>query len=264
MSPHESRIPALTLNLGGAIPVLGFGTWQMKGAQCYEAVRCALDVGYRHIDTATMYENEAEVGRAIADSGVGRDELFITTKLHPSHAGRARQVIADSLRHLRTDHVDLWLIHWPPSGDLSVPTWQQLLETRDAGFATAVGVSNYSPEQVDELIDATGVAPAVNQIPWSPRQYDEARLAHARTRGVVVEGYSPFRGSDLTDPVLSQIAAAHGVATTQVILRWHVQRDTVVIPKSATPDRIASNFDIWDFTLDDDELARIDALALRP
>ena len=264
MSPHESRIPALPLNLGGAIPVLGFGTWQMKGAQCYEAVRHALEVGYRHIDTATMYENEAEVGRAIADSGVGRDELFITTKLHPSHAGRARQVIADSLRHLRTDHVDLWLIHWPPSGDLSVPTWQRLLETRDAGFATAVGVSNYSPEQVDELVHATGVAPAVNQIPWSPRQYDEARLAHARTRGVVVEGYSPFRGSDLTDPVLSQIAAAHGVATTQVILRWHVQRDTVVIPKSATPDRIASNFDIWDFTLDDDELARIDALALRP
>jgi len=264
MSPHEGPIPALALSPGGAIPVLGFGTWQMKGAQCYEAVRCALEVGYRHIDTATMYENEAEVGRAIADSGVGRDELFITTKLHPGHADRARQVIADSLRHLHTDHVDLWLIHWPPSGDLSVPTWQQLLETRDAGFATAVGVSNYSTEQVDELIEATGVAPAVNQIPWSPRQYDEARLAHARTSGVVVEGYSPFRGSDLADPVLSQIAAAHGVATTQVILRWHVQRDTVVIPKSATPDRIASNFEIWDFALDDDELARIDTLALRP
>jgi len=264
MSPHESRIPALTLNLGGAIPVLGFGTWQMKGAQCYEAVRRALDVGYRHIDTATMYENEAEVGRAIADSGVGRDELFITTKLHPSHADRARQVIADSLRHLRTDHVDLWLIHWPPSGDLSVPTWQQLLETRNAGFATAVGVSNYSPEQVDELVHATGVAPAVNQIPWSPRQYDEARLAQARERGVVIEGYSPFRGSDLTDPVLNEIASTHGITTAQVILRWHVQRDTVVIPKSATPDRIASNFDIWDVTLDDDELARIDALALRP
>ena len=131
-------------------------------------------------------------------------------------------------------------------------------------MATAVGVSNYSVAQVDELIEATGVAPAVNQIPWSPRQYDEARLAHARARGVVIEGYSPFKGSDLSDPVLAEVAAAHGVTTAQVILRWHVQRDTVVIPKSATRERIASNFDIWNFNLDDDELARIDALALGP
>ena len=177
----------------------------MQGARCYDAVRIALEVGYRHIDTATMYENEAEIGRAIDDSGVNRDELFITTKLHPQHAGRERQVIADSLRKLRTDHVDLWLIHWPPSRGASVPTWQQLLEIRDAGLATAVGVSNYSAVQVDELIEATGVAPAVNQIPWSPRQYDEARLAHARARGVVVEGYSPFKGSDLSDPVLLDV-----------------------------------------------------------
>jgi len=264
MSPHESPVPALVLSLGGAIPVLGFGTWPMQGAGCYDAVRCALDVGYRHIDTATTYENEAEVGRAIDDSGIARDELFITTKLYPTHAGRERQVIAESLRNLRTDHVDLWLIHCPPINDASVPIWRQLLEIRDAGFATAVGVSNYSADQVDELIEATGVAPAVNQIPWSPRQYDEARLAHARARGVVVEGYSPFRGSDLADPVLTEIASTHRITTTQVILRWHVQHDTVVIPKSATPDRIASNFEIWDFALDDDELARIDTLALRP
>ena len=131
MSPHEIRIPALALSLGGAIPILGFGTWQMEGDRCYDAVRVALEVGYRHIDTATMYDNEAEIGRAIADSGVSRDELFITTKLHPQHAGRERQVIADSLRMLRTDHVDLWLIHWPPSRGASVPTWQQLLEIRD-------------------------------------------------------------------------------------------------------------------------------------
>ena len=262
MPPHEGPIPALALSLGGSIPVLGFGTWQMQGARCYDAVRSALEVGYRHIDTATMYENEAEVGRAIHDSGVAREDLFITTKLHPSHAGRAPQIIAESLRNLRTDHVDLWLIHWPPSGDLSVPTWRQLLETREAGFATAVGVSNYSPDQVDELITATGVAPAVNQIPWSPWQYDERRLADARARGVVIEGYSPFKGSDLSDPTLAEIASAHGVTAAQVILRWHVQHDTVVIPKSATPERIASNFDIWNFTLDDDELARIDALAL--
>ena len=264
MSPHEGPIPALPLSLGGTIPVLGLGTWPMVGAGCYEAVRCALEVGYRHIDTATTYENEAEIGRAIHDSGIARDELFITTKLHPKHAGRERQVISDSLRQLRTDHVDLWLIHCPPGGDESVPLWQRFLEVREAGLATAVGVSNYSTPEIDELIEATGVAPAVNQIPWTPRQYDEARLAEARARGVVVEGYSPFRGSDLADPVLTEIALAHRVATTQVILRWHVQRDTVVIPKSADPDRIASNFEIWDFTLDDDELARIDALALRP
>jgi 2,5-diketo-D-gluconate reductase A len=263
MPPHEGPIPALALSLGGSIPVLGFGTWQMQGTRCYDAVRSALDVGYRHIDTATMYENEAEVGRAIHDSGVPRDELFITTKLHPTHAKRAKQVMAESLSSLRTDHVDLWLIHWPPSDDLSVPTWRQLLETREAGFATAVGVSNYSPDQLDELIEATGVAPAVNQIPWSPRQHDERQLAHARARGIVIEGYSPLKGSDLADPILVEIAEAHRVTTPQVIFRWHVQRDVVVIPKSAHRDRIASNFDIWNFTLDDDELARIDALALR-
>ena len=121
MSPHESPVPALTLNLGGAIPVLGFGTWPMQGADCYDAVRCALEVGYRHIDTATTYENEAEVGRAIDDSGIDRDDLFITTKLYPTHAGREREVIADSLRQLRTDHVDLWLIHCPPINDPSTP-----------------------------------------------------------------------------------------------------------------------------------------------
>ena len=264
MTPHKGSIPALALNHGGPIPVLGFGTWQLRGDRCYEAVRFALEVGYRHIDTATMYDNEAEIGRALDDSGVARDEVFITTKLRPEHAGREHQVISDSLRKLRTEYVDLWLIHWPPNARTSVATWQQLLDIRAAGLAASVGVSNYSEGQVDDLIDVTGVAPAVNQIPWSPRQWDETTLAHARERGVVIEGYSPFKGSDLSDRVLTSVAAAHAVTTAQVILRWHVQHEIVVIPKSGTRDRIAANFDIWNFELDDDELARIDTLGALP
>ena len=142
-----------------------------------------------------------------------------------------------------------------------MPTWRELLAVHESGQAKAVGVSNYSASQLDELIDATGVAPTVNQIPWSPRQHDDKRLRHARERGVVTEGYSPFKGSNLSDGGLATIASAHGVTAAQVILRWHIEHDVVVIPKSATPQRISSNFDIWNFTLDADELARIDALA---
>ena len=247
----------IPMTAGGAIPVLGFGTWQATGQECYDAVRSALDVGYRHIDTATMYRNENEVGRALRDSGVARSEVFVTTKLPPERAGRERQTIERSLTDLGTDYVDLWLVHWPPGGEARPQTWQELLSVRGEGLARAVGVSNYSPAQVDELIAVTGEAPAVNQIRWSPALYDPARLAHSRDRGVVLEGYSPFRASRLDAPVLRDIAAAHGVSPAQVILRWHVEHGVVVIPKSAAPERIAANFDIWDFSLTADEVARL-------
>jgi diketogulonate reductase-like aldo/keto reductase len=252
---------SISLNSGGQIPVLGFGTWQLTGTRGYQAVRHALEVGYRHIDTATGYHNEDEVGRAIRESGVRREDIFVTTKLPPDNAGRAQQTIDESLRKLGTDYVDLWLIHWPPSGHASVPTWRELLAVHESGQAKAVGVSNYSTSQLDELIDATGVAPAVNQIPWSPRLHDDKRLRHARERSVVIEGYSPFKRSNLSDPVLAAIASAHSVTTAQVVLRWHVEHEIVVIPKSATPERISSNFEISGFSLDADEVARIDALA---
>jgi 2,5-diketo-D-gluconate reductase A len=208
-------------DLGGgvAMPMVGFGTWQLSGRRGYEAIRSALDVGYRHIDTATMYRNEAEVGRAITDSGLDRGEVFITTKLPSGSAGRARATLSESLTALGTDRVDLWLVHWPPRGRAAVPLWREFLTLRDEGLCRSVGVSNYSIAQIDELIAATGEQPAVNQIPWSPAQYDPALLAAHADRGVHVEGYSPLKGTRLRDPVLAEMAARHHVTPAQVVLR---------------------------------------------
>ncbi|MGH8776557.1 MAG: aldo/keto reductase [Jiangellaceae bacterium] len=251
----------VTLDGDVEMPLMGFGTWQIRGRQAYEAVRDALDVGYRHIDTATLYGNEDEVGRALRDSGVPRDEVFVTTKLRPNDAGRERAVIRASLDALGTDHVDLWLIHWPPRG--SVSTWQEFIAVRDDGRARAIGVSNYDAADIDELTEATGVTPAVNQIKWSPDLFDVQVADEMRTRGVVLEGYSPFRASRMDHPVLADIATAHGVTPAQIILRWHLDHGFVVIPKSVRRDRIAANFDVFGFSLDGDELARIDALGTR-
>ncbi len=247
------------LSNGTAMPIMGIGTWQMEGQEAYDAVRRALDIGYRHIDTATGYGNEAEVGRALKDSGVPRADVFVTTKLPPDHAGRERKTIAASLDLLGTDYVDLWLIHWPPNGTAGVDTWREFLAVEKEGAARSVGVSNYSPAQIDELIEATGTAPAVNQIKWSPHVFDAERLAHSRKRNVVLEGYSPFKAGGLNDPVVAEIAAAHGVTPAQVVLRWHIDHDIVAIPKSVQPERIASNFDVFSFSLSADEVARIDA-----
>ena len=173
-------MPAVTLAGEVAMPIVGFGTWQLKGQSAYEAVRLALDAGYRHIDTATMYGNENEVGRAVHDSGLDRRDIFITTKLPPNAAGRERETIAASLRALGTDYVDLWLIHWPPAGRAAPPMWLEFLEARSRGQARAVGVSNYRTDQIDELIRSTGQPPAVNQIPWSPSQHDPRRLSDSQ------------------------------------------------------------------------------------
>ncbi len=261
MTQTQERTVALS---GGVrMPLVGLGTWQLKGNRGYEAIRHALDVGYRHLDTATMYENESDVGRAIRDSGVPREEIFVTTKLPPGREGRERKTLAASLKNLGTGYVDLWLIHWPPSRESSIGTWRELLAVRDEGLARAVGVSNFSTAQIDELIAATGQAPAVNQIPWSPASYDAAQVAQSRERGVVLEGYSPFKRTRLTDPVLGGIARAHAVTVPQVVVRWHVQHRIVVIPKSATPERIETNFDVYGFSLSDEEMSRIDGLSRR-
>ena len=246
-----------------AMPLLGFGTWQIKGAAAYASVRRALEAGYRHLDTATVYGNEAEVGRALHDSGVPRDEVFVTTKIPPERAGKESATLAASLKALELDAVDLWLIHWSPRRGRAVPLWQALLAEQAEGRARAVGVSNFSLDEIDELTAATGQTPAVNQIRWGPRLYDAELVAGHRRRGVVVEGYSPFKTTDLHDPVLTRAAAAHGVDAARVVLRWHVQHEIVVIPKSSTPERIVSNFSIDGFTLTDEEMAAIDALAGR-
>ncbi|MBO0708944.1 MAG: aldo/keto reductase [Candidatus Dormibacteraeota bacterium] len=251
---------SVTFHTGRSIPILGFGTWQLRGREAYDAVRFALETGYRHIDTATGYGNEVEVGRAIRDSGVPREEIFVTTKLPPDNAGRERGTIEASLRDLGLDQVDMWLIHWPPSGGPGVKTWRAFLELREEGKARDVGVSNYSPDQIETLIEATGEAPAMNQIRWSPAIYDGPRLEHSRRHRVVLEGYSPFRASDLEEPVIAEIAAAHGVSAPQVILRWHIDTGVVVIPKSASPERIRQNFDVFGFRLTDEEVSRLNAL----
>jgi 2,5-diketo-D-gluconate reductase A len=253
----------LQLRGDGSIPLLGFGTWQLRGRQAYDAVLHALHVGYRHIDTATAYGNEREIARAIRDSGVPRGDIFITTKLPPDRAGRELSTIERSLADLDTDYVDLWLVHWPPRGMASPSTWREVVGVQKVGLARAVGVSNYSTEQIDELIADSGVTPAVNQIRWSPFLYDPVRVAQLQERGIVLEGYSPFKAARLGHPVLVEAARRHGVTSAQVVLRWHIQHEFVVIPKSAHRDRIESNADIFGFSLSPQEMADIDALGHR-
>ncbi|WBB82193.1 aldo/keto reductase [Micromonospora sp. WMMD882] len=256
---NDSDQPTVTLSGEVRMPLLGFGTWQLTGSAGRDAVLAALDAGYRHLDTATMYGNESEVGQALRDSGLRREDVFVTTKIPAERVGRERETLEASLAALGVDHLDLWLIHWPPADD-GVGMWQRLLELRDEGLTRAVGVSNYATTQLDELIGRTAEAPAVNQIRWAPALYDAARLAEHRERGIVLEGYSPFRSTDLGDPALTRIAEAHGVTPAQVVLRWHVDHEIVVIPKSATPDRIRANAEIFTFSLTPDELRAVDAL----
>jgi len=253
-------VPTVSLTKGGAMPLLGFGTWQVGGAAAYDAVRHALDVGYTHVDTATMYGNEAEVGRAVRDSQVPRGEIFVTTKLPPQKADSAEDVIKASLGAMQLDYVDLWLIHWPVRGGASPATWQRLLDIRERGLAREVGVSNYSVAQLDELERATGELPAVNQIEWGPSLFDSDVLAEHKRRGVVLEGYSPFKTTNLRDRMLTSIAAAYGRTTAQVVLRWHLQHEIVAIPKSSQAKRIAANFDVFDFELSPGHMSEIDAM----
>ena len=258
---NAGMTPTVHLPGGTAMPSVGFGTWQLRPRTAYSAVRTALDTGYRHIDTATLYRNEADVGRAVKDSGVARERVFITTKLRPQDARDARRTLEKSLRLLDTDYVDLWLIHWPSGQDPLVSTWEELLAAKEAGLARNVGVSNYSPAQIDRLAAATGQRPPVNQIPWSPGQHDPALLEEHRRRGVVVEGYSGLKNTDLRDPVLTGIADRHGVTPAQVVLRWHLEHGIVVLPRSSKPDRIAANLDLDGFDLAADEVAAIDGLS---
>jgi 2,5-diketo-D-gluconate reductase A len=257
---QQREIPAVDLGDGVAMPMVGLGTWQLRGRRGYDAIRYALEIGYRHLDTATMYRNEDEVGRAVRDSGLDRGEVFITTKLPPGAAGRERATIDASLRALGTSYVDLWLVHWPPRGKASPDVWRAVLAARDAGLCRAAGVSNYSARQIDELIKETGQRPAVNQIPWSPSRHQPSVLAAMRERGVVLEGYSPLKGTRLRDPVLAEIASRHGVTPAQVVLRWHLEHGIPVIPKSATRERIAANLALTGFSLSPDEIARLDHL----
>ena len=254
---------ALTLRGGSRMPLLGFGTWQIKGEDAVRATSAALKTGYRHLDTATVYGNEAQVGRALAESGVPRDDVFLTTKCPPDRSARALDTLRESLDLLQTDRVDLWLIHWPGNGSTNVDLWRAFVEAQEQGLAREIGVSNFDVELVDTVSEATGVVPAVNQVEWSPLLYDADVLAAHRAREVVLEGYSALRGGTLDHPVIVDIAERLGRTPAQVIIRWHLQHRVVVIPKSVHPQRIAANADVGGFSLSDDDMAALDGLAGR-
>jgi 2,5-diketo-D-gluconate reductase A len=252
---------SVTLLTGAEMPLLGFGTWQLDGKDAHDSVRSALEIGYRHIDTATGYQNESEVGAALKESGVAREDVFVTTKCPPERVGRERETLEASLAALGTEWVDLWLVHWPPNGEATPAMWREFVQVADEGKAKAIGVSNYSVAQIDELVEATGVGPAVNQIPWSPWLHEPGVFDELGHRHVVLEGYSPFRRSHLDDPVLVEIAESHGVTPAQVVLRWHLDLGIVVIPKTSHRERIEENFAVTSFSLSPDEVTRISSLS---
>jgi diketogulonate reductase-like aldo/keto reductase len=258
--PAGSAVPSTTAALpsGGAMPLVGFGTWQITGRTAQEATETALAAGYRHLDTATIYGNEREVGAALAVSGLSHDDVFVTTKCPPDRAGSARQVLEQSLEALGLERVDLWLIHWPGGG---VGMWESFLAAREDGLVRDVGVSNYDLGMLDELERSTGVLPAVNQIRWSPLLHDPAVEQGHRDRGVVLEGYSALRGGTLEHPRIVELAQRLGRTPAQVIVRWHLEHGVVVIPKSSDPGRIRRNADVDGFTLSPDEVASLDALS---
>jgi 2,5-diketo-D-gluconate reductase A len=257
-------VPMHRLNDGRSIPQLGLGVWQIPDAETAEVVRAALGLGYRSIDTAAVYQNERGVGEGVRAAGLPREQLFITTKLWNSRQGYDETLAAfdKSLARLGLDYVDLYLIHWPlPSIDKYVATWRAFIRLREEGRAKSIGVSNFQPAHVQRLIDETGVAPALNQVELHPLFQQRAVREYDRTHGVATESWSPLGQGRLADnEVLRAIAAAHGKTLAQVVLRWHLQSDLVVIPKSVSPARLRENIDVFDFSLTPEEMRRIAAL----
>jgi diketogulonate reductase-like aldo/keto reductase len=260
----ENQVPNLTLHDGVQIPQLGFGVFEVPPEETQRAVEEALRVGYRHIDTAAVYRNEVGVGAAIVASGVPREEIFLTTKLWNSHQGGEVpfSAIGKSVGRLGFEQVDLYLIHWPmPAEDLFVESWQALERIREEGKTRSIGVSNFRVEDLERLEREADLKPTVNQIELHPYlQQEELRAYHAE-HGIATEAWSPLaRGDAIDDPELGKLAAKHARTTAQVMLRWHLQLGNVVIPRSITPSRIAENFDIFDFELDDEDMAAIAGL----
>jgi 2,5-diketo-D-gluconate reductase A len=255
-----NAIPTLTLNNGVQMPVLGFGVYQVPAEQTEQAVSDALAAGYRSLDTAAAYQNEEAVGRAIAASGIARSELFVTTKLWIQDVGqdKARRAFEASLTRLGLDYVDLYLIH-QPLGDY-YSSWREMQEINREGLANAIGVSNFYPDRLVDLIGHNEITPAVNQIETHPFNQRVADQAVMREHGVQIESWGPFaegQNNIFSNPTLSEIGAANAKSVAQVVLRWLIQRDVVVIPKSVRPERMRENIDVFDFALSDDDMVRI-------
>ena len=260
------NVPTVTLNNGIEMPVLGLGVWKAEeGPEVEQAVLHALECGYRLIDTAAIYGNEAGVGKAIRESGVPREEIFLTTKLWTSDQGfdSAKRAFEASLERLGLDYVDLYLIHWPnPRGGKFVETWRAMEELYANTRMQAIGVSNFKPAHLEELLKTASVVPAVNQIELHPKLQQHETREYCAKQQIQVESYSPIMRADnlLNDPVLTALADKHQKTPAQIVLRWHVQSGLVAIPKSVTPARIEENISIFDFELEDEDMAKITAM----
>lgn len=259
-------IPSLTLNDGRQIPQIGFGVFKVDPAETERIVTDALEAGYRHIDTAAIYRNEEGVGAAVRDSGIPREELWITTKLwnKPHVEGLAREGLERSLGKLGLDHIDLFLIHWPrPDADRYVDAWQKLIELREEGLVRSIGVSNFTPAHLVRLIDETGVVPALDQVELHPGFAQRELRAYAAEQGIAIECWGPLGQGKyplLEYPAIRATAEAHGVSPAQVVLRWHLEHGLIPLPKTVSASRMRENADVFGFALSADELAAIDAL----
>jgi 2,5-diketo-D-gluconate reductase A len=259
-------VPSIPLNDGNSIPQLGFGVWRLEEEDAPEVIGAAIDAGYRHIDTAQGYDNEAGVGRAIAEADVAREQLFITSKLRNSQQGfeKTQQSLDESLERLQLDYLDLFLIHWPaPAHDRYVDTWKALIEAQKQGKVKSIGVSNFLPEHIDRIIAETGVKPAVNQVELHPAYQQRDIRDYHRKKDIKLECYSPLGGKEsklLDDDTITEIGDRYDRSPAQIITRWHLQQGLIVIPKSSKPERARENFEVWDFELTEDDIAKIDAL----
>ncbi|OBI26663.1 aldo/keto reductase [Mycobacterium sp. E2238] len=261
-----SKVPTIELNDGVGIPQLGFGVFQIKPDETAAAVKTALEIGYRHIDTAEMYGNEKEVGQGIRDAGLDRADVFVTSKLNNGFhkPDDARRAFDRTLKALDSDYVDLFLIHWPlPTlydGDF-VSTWKVFEEFARDGRARSIGVSNFKVAHLERLADESDTVPSVNQIELHPYFGNTEVRAYGREHGIATEAWAPIaQGKVLGDPVINRIAEARGKSAAQVVLRWHIQRGDIVFPKSVTPERVKENFQLFDFELDDSDMDAISAL----
>ncbi|MFC5337756.1 aldo/keto reductase [Leucobacter denitrificans] len=260
----QLNIPNITLHDGNEIPQLGIGVFKVDPGEAERVVIDALEAGYRHIDTAAIYRNEAEVGAAIARSGVAREDLFVTTKLWNSEQTRAEGAFEESLGRLGLDRVDLYLVHWPqPMFGEALAAWRSLAKIAESGRATSIGVSNFEIEHLEEIIDATGVVPTVNQIELHPLHQRKELVAYCAEKGIKIEAWGPLAQgkSDLFKrDVIAAAAAAHGKTPAQIILRWHAQAGRIVFPKTVRAERMVENAQLFDFQLTAEEVAAIDAL----